>query len=43
MHKNGFGMYLVGASGFTVCVCLIEAEMVAKKLVNKRFSKELVN
>ena len=43
MHKNGFGMYLIGASGFTVCVCMIEAEMVERNMVNKGFGKALVN
>ncbi len=36
MHKNGFMMYLVGASGFTICVLIVEREMKAKNWVNKR-------
>lgn len=34
MHKNGFGMYLIGSSGFTICVCLIELDLQRKNLFN---------
>ncbi len=39
MHRNGFGMYLIGASGFTISICNIDSHLKGKNL-SKCYLKE---
>lgn len=43
MHVDGFGMYLIGAAGFTVCTLIIEFDFKKKNMVNISLSNLLHN